>query len=44
MSQMCAQMDISDEELMAAIVSVAETLGEKKKIAIVPPDFTRAHS
>jgi len=37
-------MDISYEEIVEAVQDVAKTLGEKKNILIVPPDFTRAHS
>ena len=35
---------ITDAELRAHLVSVLKSLGERKKVAIVPPDFTRFHS
>ena len=37
-------MDLTQEDISAAIRQVAEQLGERKKVLIVPPDYTRAHS
>ena len=37
-------MDLTEEDISAAIRQVAEQLGERKKVLIVPPDYTRAHS
>ena len=35
---------ISDDDLRAALISVYQKLGTKKKVLVVPPDFTRFNS
>ena len=35
---------LSDADLKQALYAALDKLGEKKKVIIVPPDFTRFHS
>lgn len=35
---------LSDADLKHALVKALEQLGQKQKVMIVPPDFTRFHS
>jgi len=37
-------MDLSPDDIKEAIAQVSAQLGERKKVLIVPPDYTRAHS
>ncbi|MBN2737099.1 MAG: DUF2088 domain-containing protein [Spirochaetales bacterium] len=43
-SQGSADTEISKNELKTALFSTLATLGPKKKVLILPPDFTRFHS
>ena len=35
---------LSEKDLETALTTALNKLGEKKKVMIVPPDFTRYHS
>jgi len=43
-SKGCSECKLSAENLKSVIFEVLEKLGNKKKVLIIPPDFTRFHS
>ena len=43
-AQGSADTEITDQELQAALQGVYASLGVRKKVLVVPPDYTRYHS